>query len=296
MWGRDHMGVTVTQATVKNILTRATGYLRSVASHSLQPYRGCTFGESLCGVGCYVQHNRFLTRDAVWGSFLEARVNAAEAYARQYGTERDWARRTRGRFSIFMSSSTDPFVPQEDRFQITRQILEAMVVDPPDVLIIQTHTHRVALYVDLYRQLTRISDLRVHITVESDRDRLPGLPPPASSVDRRLDTAAALKRAGLHVVITIAPLLPVENPRGFFRRVAAAADAVVVDHFIEGDGTPNGARTLHTPLPVAMETVDPTSTALDYRDRIVAIAMEIMPGRVGVGMDGFAGRFLSAPV
>jgi hypothetical protein len=46
------MGVALTEARVRSILTRATGYLRTVCSHSLQPYRGCTFGNSLCGVGC----------------------------------------------------------------------------------------------------------------------------------------------------------------------------------------------------------------------------------------------------
>src|SRR5262245_2784157 len=144
------MAVTITEATVRSILTRTTGFLRTVASHSVQPYRGCTFGNSLCGVGCYVQHNRFLTRGAPWRSFLEARVTAAEAYACQVAGERDWARRARGRFTIFLSSSTDPFVPQEDRYRITHRLLAAMLTQPPDVLIVQTHTDRVTAYVDLY--------------------------------------------------------------------------------------------------------------------------------------------------
>ena len=42
------------EVRVKRILTRAGGYLRDVCSHSLQPYRGCSFGRSLCGVACYV--------------------------------------------------------------------------------------------------------------------------------------------------------------------------------------------------------------------------------------------------
>jgi hypothetical protein len=43
-----------------------------------------------------------------------------------------------------------------------------------------------------------------------------------------------------------------------------------------------------------MAAVDVTSTALEYRDRMAAVAREVMPGRVGVGVDGFAGRFLDA--
>jgi DNA repair photolyase len=281
----------LTSTAVKSILTRASGYLRPVASHSLQPYRGCAFGNSLCGVGCYVQHNTFLTRHAAWGSFLEARSNAAELYASQYARERDWARRERQRFAIFMSSATDPFVPQEARFGITRQVLTAMARQAPDVLIIQTHSHRVTAYAALYVELARACDLRIHISIESDRETLPGLPPPASSVRRRLEAAALLRAAGLRVVVTVSPLLPIADPHAFFARVAAGADAVVLDHFIGGDGSRDGNRTRRTALPEAMAGVDPASTMLDYRDRMVALARQIMPGRVGVGVDGFAGRY-----
>src|SRR5262245_27966144 len=139
MW--DSM--TITKAKIKSILTRTSGFLATVTSHSLQPYRGCTYANALCGEYCYVQHNTFVTRGMPWGSFLEVRENAVEAYERQYEAERAWSRRRRGEFGIFLSSSTDPFVPQEDRFGITRGVLEAMVLRPPDLLILQTHTHRV---------------------------------------------------------------------------------------------------------------------------------------------------------
>ena len=285
------MAVRLTEARVRSILTRTSGFLLTVSSHSLQPYRGCSFGQSLCGVGCYVQHNRLLLRGEPWGGFLEARTNAAEVYAAQYARERRWGRAQRGRFAIFMSSSTDPFVPQEERFGITRGVLEAMLERAPDVLILQTHTHRVARYADLCRELARVTDLRIHLSIESDRDRLPGLPPPASSVARRFEAAEALREAGLRVVIAVAPLLPIERPRRFFERVAVAADACVIDHFIGGDGSVEGARTRKTRLPHAMAAVEPRSPDLSYRDEVVAVARSVMPGRVGVGIDGFAGLY-----
>ena len=43
-----------------------------------------------------------------------------------------------------------------------------------------------------------------------------------------------------------------------------------------------------------MARVDPASVQLEYRDRMVAVAEEVMPGRVGVSVDGFAGRFRPA--
>ncbi|MEX0703715.1 MAG: hypothetical protein WD069_16580 [Planctomycetales bacterium] len=285
------------ETTIGNVLTRTSGYLRTVTSHSLQPYRGCSFGNSLCGVGCYVQHSRHLLRGRPWGGFLEVRTNAAESYRQHFVREARWARRNAtagsrgGRFSIFCSSATDPFVPQERRYAVTRSVLEAMCELPPDELVLQTHSPAVAEHVELCRALAERCDLRVHVSIESDRDRLPGLPPPAASVAARIEACRRLREAGIRTVATVAPLLPIERPDDFFSRLADAADAVVLDHFIGGDGTPDGRRTRATPLVEAMRSVDPASIGIEYRDRMAEIARRHLPGRVGLGIAGFAGRY-----
>lgn len=281
----------VTHAAVKSILTRATGYLREVCSHSLQPYRGCTYGNAQCGVACYVRHNAFLLRGARWGSFLEARSNAAEAYLRDAARERRFARAKRGAFSVFLSSATDPFVPQEASLGVTGRVLAAMLEEPPDELIVQTHSHRVLGEVDRLADLSGRCRLRVHVSIESDRERLPGLPPPASTIEARFAAARALRDRGMRVVVTCSPLFPIDHPDAFFARIAAAADAVVLDHFIEGDGTPDGRRTRRTALPDAIARVDPRALDLTYRDAMAAAARRHLPGRVGVGAAGFAGRY-----
>jgi DNA repair photolyase len=286
------MPIDLTHTTVKNTLTRTSGFLRTVSSHSLQPYRGCSYGNALCGVGCYVQHNGHLTRGRAWGSFLEVRDNAAEAYAAGHARESAWARAHRGTFSIFCSSSTDPFVPQERTFRTTGRVLQAMLTLPPDELILQTHSHFVLDELETLKVLQDRCRLRVHVSIESDRDTLPGLPPSASCVEQRLRACTELKQAGIPVVVAVSPLLPILDPPHFFQRIAEVADAVVIDHFIGGDGTATGARTAKTALPAAMEKVAPESTTLTYRDQMVREAQRYLPGRVGVNIDGFAGRFL----
>lgn len=294
--------IEVSRVRVKSILTRSSGYLHDVASHSLQPYSGCALGNSLCGVGCYMRHSAWVNRGRQWGSFVEVRENAAEAYLAQANRERAWARRSRGRFTIFMSSATEPFQPVERSARITYRLLEAMLESPPDELIVQTHSHRVAddAYLPLYEGLRgRIRDggLRFHLSIESDRDALPDLPRTASTVQRRCQAAKRLKEAGHRVVITVAPLLPISDPEVFFRKLGEVANAVVIDHFIEGDGssTGDGSRTRRTGLPVAMERMHPGSTTLDYRREMIEIAGRLLgPSRVGVGIAGFSGRFMGA--
>jgi DNA repair photolyase len=280
-----------TLTTVRSILTRSSGFLKTVCSHSLQPYRGCPFGASLCGAGCYVRHNVYVTEGRPWGSFWEVRTNAAQAYCDSYDREKAWARRSRGRFELFLSSATEPFPPQESRHGITRQVLEAMLERPPDGLILQTHSHRVTEVLPLLVNLSQRSQLRLHISIETDRDGLPGLPPHASSVAKRFDAAATVKAAGLHVVVTVAPLLPIDDPDEFFTKIAEVANAVVIDHYIGGDGSPGGTRTEKTALPTAIAAVNPESVHLSYRDRMGDVAERYLPGRVGFNIDGFAGRF-----
>lgn len=287
------MRVQVSTTEARSILTRCSGYLKTVSSHSLQPYVGCSFGQSLCGVGCYVQHNVFVTKGKQWGGFVVAKLNAAALYAAHADKERRWTHGAGNRFCVFMSSATDPFLPHEQQFRITDGVLKAMLDNPPDVLIVQTHTHLVERYRVLLSQLNSCCSLRVHISVESDRDRFAGLPAPASSVAARFEAAQALKSSGIHSVITVAPLLPVVDPHAFFQRIEECANTVVIDHFIDGDGSKGGARTLKTKLPAMIGAIDENALSLDYRDAMVAIARRIMPGRVGVGVDGFAGRLLA---
>lgn len=288
--------IELSRITVKNILTRTSGFLSTVTSHSLQPYRGCSFGNALCGVGCYVRHNPYITRGREWGTFLEVRENAAESYLDNAPRESAWARRTRGEFSIFCSSSTDPCVPQERSFGITAAVMDSLLKIPPDLFVLQTHSPSVVDLLDRLTVLNRHCRLRVHVSIESDRDRIPGLPPPVASVERRFDACAVLKNAGIPIVVTVAPLLPVQDPEAFFARIASTADAVVLDHFIGGDGSQQGSRTLRTPLPGAMGTIDPATLTLDYLDEMASLAERFLPDRVGIGIDGFAGRYRMEPL
>lgn len=279
-----------TEVEVRSILTRSTGYLKTVCSHSLQPYRGCPFGKSLCGVGCYVQHNIYVTQGRSWGTFLEVRHNAADVYTRDFIKERNWARRSRGGFSIFLSSATEPFPPSESRHRVTARVLDAMLAQPPDTLIVQTHSHRVVDQMPALTQLAEKTRLRVHLSIETDREEIPGLPPHASSIASRFAAAARMKQAGIRVIVTVSPLLPIADPESFFERIAQVADGVVIDHFIGGDGSPSGSRTLRTHLPEAMHRLDPESTQLPYRERMSDVARRHLPGRVGTNIDGFADR------
>lgn len=272
----------------KSILTRTTGYLKSVCSHSLNPYSGCGFGNSSCGQGCYVRFNTWITRGRKWGSFVDVKTN--DLYLKTVDKEKAWAHRQSLPFSIFMSSSTDPWQPAEKKYRITRKILQAMRITPPDELILQTHSSTILEDANTIEELSRICKLRVHISIEGDRDRLPGLPPPPCSIDSRIQALEQLSSRGIFTVICLSPLHPLNDAELFFQRLkSAGASAVIIDHFIYGDGTSDGSRTQKTFLPRSMKKVMPESIHLSYRDKVIDIAQNYLP--TGVSAAGFAGNY-----
>jgi DNA repair photolyase len=276
----------------KTLLTRSSGYLKDVCSHSLNPYIGCGYGLSSCGEGCYVRFNTWLTQGREWGKFVDVKINAGDLYLHSAEKEKTWAHKRSIPFTVFMSSVTDPWQPAEKKYRVTRKVLQAMTTFPPDTLILQTHSSNILDDQETLLKLSQICSLRIHLSIEGDRNRLPGLPPPPCSVEKRISTLQQLSSLGLKTVACLSPLYPLENPHHFFERLKkAGASAVIIDHFIEGDGTAEGSRTLKTRLPIAMKQVQEDSIHLSYRTQIVNIARNYLP--VGVSAQGFAGHYLS---
>lgn len=280
----------VTEIECKSILTRASGYLAPVCSHSINPYVGCGFGLASCGEGCYVRFNPWLTKERVWGKFVDVKINAAAVYLATCENERKWAHKRGARFAVFFSSSTDPWQPLEMKYRISRSVLQAMRESPPDQLILQTHTSRIRDDLSLIAELARLCELRVHVSIEGDRDSLPGLPPPPCSLEDRIRVIGEFSKAGMKTIACLSPLHPLRDPEAFFARLAETGiAAVVIDHFVEGDGTPDGSRTLRTRLPQIMAQDTAESVQLGYRDKMADIARAYLP--VGLSCSGFAGIY-----
>ena len=264
----------------RTILTRTGGFLHSF-SHTANPYRGCAFGNSLCGVACYAPEVLYGEKRP-WGGWLEAKVNAAEVYPRDLRREQ-----RRGPVRIFLSSVTDPYVPQEKRLRITRALLEAMVEDPPQALVLQTHTPGPLRDLDLLRALR--CELSVQISVETDHETLPGLPPHAYPPAERLAALRRIKEAGLAAVGVVAPLLPLKDPPGFARALDECCTSVIVDHYLVGDGSKDGARTKRRGLPRILEAEGfDRWTRLDVLGETADLFRSVLGAeRVGVSADGF---------
>ncbi len=106
-------------------INKGTGFL-SGYTHSLNPYAGCSFACSYC----YVRQMPISTfRPEEWGSWVDVKLGAAALLQKELRKAK-----SKGKVTVFMSSSTDPYQPVEYKEQITRSLLEVMTLDPPDFL------------------------------------------------------------------------------------------------------------------------------------------------------------------
>jgi DNA repair photolyase len=231
----------------KTILTPTGGFLATGYTHTLNPYVGCAFAGALCGTFCYVQHNRWITQGRPWALYGVKR-HLQEAYRCAYDRLKRPRRGQPHPLKIYMSSSTDPYIPQESRLARTRALLQEMVQRPPDVLVLQTRSPLIHRDLDLIRQIAAQCELWVSLTVETDMDPVPGLPGHASPPARRLETLKAFREAGVQTQATLSPLLPLDSPAAFAQQLDEACVRIIVDHYLLGDGS-QGWRTQRTDFP-----------------------------------------------
>ncbi|EJY56022.1 Radical SAM domain-containing protein [Alicyclobacillus hesperidum URH17-3-68] len=224
----------------KRILTEARGYLDVGFTHSLNPYRGCTFA---CAY-CYVREMPIQKFHTVpWGEWVDVKSNAAE----NYSMEMVKLRRRQKPVHIFMSSATDPYQPIERQAGITRALLEAMLNYPPDVLQIQTRGPLITRDIELLVELKKCCDLLVSVTVETDRDDIRRIFAPfAPGIQARIKVLQQLHESGIATQAAISPVLPFSAE--FPKLLSGKVDRIWIDTLSIGDGS-FGKRSVRLGMP-----------------------------------------------
>lgn len=225
------MNIDLNYKVPSKLLTPTGGFLKGY-SHSLNPYTGCSFACSYC----YVRQSPVgLFRKQEWGTWVDIKQVTKEKLIHEIGN----LKKRNKEVTIFMSSSTDPYQPIEYEENITRNLVEAMTIQPPDFLFVQTRSPLVTRDIDLYAVLGE--KVRVSMTVETDLDEVrrrftPNAPP----IQARLKAIRQLKNKNIPVQVAISPVLPFSKE--FPKTLSELVNRVVVDDFYSGDGS-EGRRT-----------------------------------------------------
>ncbi|MHC4160251.1 MAG: SPL family radical SAM protein, partial [Planctomycetota bacterium] len=166
----------------------------------VNPYTGCQFGCLYCYAtftGRFVNEPR-----SNWGNYVYVKKNAVELAREQLGKWTD----ERKHSTILLSSVTDPYHGVEQKYRLTRGILEVMVEENyPGVISILTKSPMVLRDVDLLKRLNS----EVGLTITTTDDKLSRfLEVTAPLATRRLDTLRQLVNDGIQTYAFVGPLLP----------------------------------------------------------------------------------------
>lgn len=171
------------------------------ADFVLNPYIGCQFGCLYCYasfMGRFVKKSR-----SDWGHYVFAKVNSVELAEKQL---KRWSPEKRFS-SLLLSSVTDPYQGIENKYCLTRGILEVLKrYNYPGSVSVLTKSPLVLRDVDI---LTKLRNVEVGLTITTTNDSISRwLEVKAPLATRRLETLRYLNKRGIRTYAFIGPLLP----------------------------------------------------------------------------------------
>ena len=185
---------------------------------SINPYRGCEHG---C-IYCYARptHGYLnLSSGLDFETRLFAKTNAAELLRAEL------ARPGYACAPINIGGITDPYQPVEQRYRVTRGVLEVLAECRHPVTVI-TKNARVEQDLELLQDLARDALVQVFVSVTTLDNRLASkLEPRASAPHRRLAAIRRLREGGVPVGVMVAPIIPMITDRDLEAILEAAHEA-----------------------------------------------------------------------
>ncbi len=164
------------------------------SDYVVNPYVGC---QHSC-IYCYARFmKRFTNHNEDWGKFLDVKINAADLVPENTD-------KYKGK-TVTFSSVTDPYQPIENRYELTRRILQRLADLEPD-LCIMTKSDLITRDIDI---LKKFKNCKAGISLSTlDNKIAKEIEPLASLPERRLKAVKALHNSGISNFIFISPILP----------------------------------------------------------------------------------------
>lgn len=195
---------------VKEIQAKSCMTKSKLTDYVINPYTGCEHG---C-VYCYADFiRRFQNIADKWGDFLFAKVNCPEFLEKELEKSKPG--------NIFISSVCDCYTPSEEKYKLTRRILEIIANSPHRkkfTIEILTKSTLVKRDFDLLKKL----NVELGFSVNNLNDKIASvIEPGASPPSERVKTLKEAKDFGIKVFGFISPVLPgISNLEDIFRELS----------------------------------------------------------------------------
>ena len=185
---------------------------------SINPYRGCEHG---C-IYCFARptHSYLnLSPGLDFETKIIAKTNAAELLRKAL------ASRAYEPKAICIGTATDAYQPVERKLGITRALVEVLAECSHPFSIV-TKSSGIERDLDLITPMAARNLVAVYVSVTTlDPDLARRLEPRAAAPHRRIRTIKTLAEAGVHVGVSVSPVIPFLNEPELERILEAAAEA-----------------------------------------------------------------------
>lgn len=175
--------------------TRVKDYLNKTKIKTLDyvinPYVGCS---NKC-VYCYASYmSSFSKHTEEWGGFIDVKRTNKKINTFKIKDKK-----------VMISTVTDPYNCYEDKYKVTRMIMEQLVNSEAYISVV-TKSKLVLRDIDLFKQMKKV-EVAISICI-LDEVLKEKLEPASSSIAERIETLKELKANGIKTVVFIAPIIP----------------------------------------------------------------------------------------
>lgn len=177
----------IQKTEVKSILSKSN---LPVCEYSVNPYVGCTHGCKYCYASFM---KRFTNHPETWGTFLDVKYWPEIKNPRKYAGK-----------ELFIGSVTDPYLPQEEIYGRTRELLMQLQGSGAKISI-ATKSDLILRDLDLIKSFP---DARVSWSVNTLDEEFKSDMDCAVSIERRLNAMEAFYRAGVRTTCFVSPIFP----------------------------------------------------------------------------------------
>ncbi len=177
----------IKQVQTKDYLTRSN---LPESDYVINPYIGCPHS---C-IYCYASFmKRFTNHKEKWGDFLDVKYCKKKIDLNKIKNKR-----------LFISSVTDCYNPLEEKYKITKNILEQLI-NSNSFITISTKSKLILRDIDL---LKKIKNLTVAISINTLDENFKDEMDKASSIKERIDILQKLHKENIHTVLFMSPIFP----------------------------------------------------------------------------------------
>lgn len=177
---------------IKEVITKE--YLTKsnlpASDYVINPYIGCPHGCKYCYASFM---KRFTGHTEEWGTFIDIKRSQKKMNLKKISKKK-----------IFLSSVTDCYNPLEEKYRLTRKILEQLAISDC-YLSISTKSKLILRDIDL---LKKIKNLTVSMSINTLDEDFRRDMDNACTIEERLNTLKELHNNGIYTVLFMSPIFP----------------------------------------------------------------------------------------